>query len=89
MPSAQLLLRGFERERLRRLVVERLGALHGLGAVGHGLHELGYLLVLLGELGILDGKLVDERGERVSAVAESRLTASNDIYVVLRLRNND
>ncbi len=27
--------------------------------------------------------------ERVSAVAESRLTASNDIYVVLRLRNND
>lgn len=64
MPSAQLLLRGFERERLRRLVVERLSALHGLGAVGHGLHELGYLLVFLGELGILDGKLVDERGER-------------------------
>lgn len=31
-------------------VVERLSALHGLGAVGHGLHELGYLLVLLGEL---------------------------------------
>ena len=50
MPSAQLLLRGFERERLRRLVVEHLSALHGLGAVGHGLHELGYLLVLLGEL---------------------------------------
>ena len=38
-------------------MVERLGALHGLGAVGHGLHELGYLLVLLGEL-------VDEGGER-------------------------
>lgn len=53
-----------ERERLRRLVVERLSALHGLGAVGDRLHELGYLLVFLGELGILDGKLVDERGER-------------------------
>ena len=64
LPSAQLLLRGFERERLRRLVVEHLSALHGLGAVGDRLHELGYLLVLLGELGILDGKLVDERGER-------------------------
>ena len=64
MPSAQLLLRGFERERLRRLVVEHLSALHGLGAVGDRLHELGYLLVFLGELGILDDKLVDERGER-------------------------
>lgn len=56
MPSAQLLLGRFQRERLRRLVVEHLSALHCLGAVGHGVHELGYLLVLLGEL-------VDERGE--------------------------
>ena len=45
-------------------MVERLSALHGLGAVGHGIHELGYLLVLLGELSILDGKLLDERGKR-------------------------
>lgn len=44
-------------KRLRRLVVEHLSALHGLGAVGDRLHELGYLLVLLGEL-------VDEGGER-------------------------
>lgn len=41
-------------------MVERLGALHGLGAVGHGLHELGYLLVLLGEL-------VDEGGGNAAA----------------------
>lgn len=50
LPAAQLLLGRFQRERLGGLVVERLSALHGLGAVGHGLHELGYLLVLLGEL---------------------------------------
>ena len=48
LPSAQLLLGRFQRERLGGLVVERLSALHGLGAVGNGLHELGYLLVLLG-----------------------------------------
>ena len=59
LPPAQLLLGGLKRERLRRLVVERLSALHGLGAVRHRLHELGYLLVLLGELGILDGELTD------------------------------
>ena len=57
MPAAQLLLGRFQSERLGSLVVERLSALHGLGAVGNGLHELGYLLVLLGELGILDGEL--------------------------------
>ena len=50
LPAALLLLGGLKRERLGGLVVERLSALHGLGAVGNGLHELGYLLVLLGEL---------------------------------------
>lgn len=50
LPSALLLLDRFERKHVRRLVMERLSALHGLGAVGHGVHELRYLLVLLGEL---------------------------------------
>lgn len=50
LSSALLLLDRFERERVRRLVMERLSALHGLGAIGHGVHELRYLLVLLGEL---------------------------------------
>lgn len=48
-------------------MVERLSALHGLGAVGHRLHELGYLLVLLGYLLVLLGELVDEGGGDVAA----------------------